>query len=143
MKDRTSAKTVMEELSELPPPPPPPPDEPKPRQKPRRKSLREVLALFHEEDADAARVKRQWAALWQTTLADAQEEQKRRRQQQQQGTKRRGDGLTPSRLGRHGDHLKRARQGSAASTDSSESGKRAMGRFQKGKLMQRLGTRGT
>ncbi|KAF4315591.1 hypothetical protein BBO99_00009248 [Phytophthora kernoviae] len=151
-----------------PPPPPPPPPQLRPEEELKRKrqqqnqslkpkqkkDFREILALFHDESMDEAQIKRVWGGLWQTTLAEAQEEHKRRRQQEQQGLKRKKDGLTPPRSGsiRHGggpDHLKRTRQGSAASTDSSESGKsRLGGRFQKtapkgSKLMQKLGTRGT
>lgn len=89
----------------------------KPKQK--KKDFREILALFHDESADAARVKRVWGALWQTTLTEAQEEHKRRRQQEQHGLKRKKDELggpmsVRGSLSRHGsltqDHLKRARQ---------------------------------
>ncbi|EGZ05888.1 hypothetical protein PHYSODRAFT_307583 [Phytophthora sojae] len=122
----------------LPPPPPPPPppqvrpedelkkkrpqsqSQPQPlKPKQKKKDFREILALFHDESADAARVKRVWGALWQTTLTEAQEEHKRRRQQEQHGLKRKKDELggpmsVRGSLSRHGsltqDHLKRARQ---------------------------------
>ncbi|KAF4047018.1 hypothetical protein GN244_ATG00543 [Phytophthora infestans] len=158
--------------SPLPPPPPPPPppqddlkrkkptlnnpNQPKPR---KRKDFREIMALFHDEGKDMAKVKREWAALWQTTLTESQEDHKRRRQQEQHGIKRKKNehdhglmsarGGLGSRLGSmNQDHLKRARQGSTASTDSSESskGSRLGGRFPKNipkgsKLMQKFGGR--
>ncbi|KAL4151503.1 hypothetical protein PRNP1_008446 [Phytophthora ramorum] len=144
-----------------PPPPPPPPPQSRPAQplKPKKKKdFREILTLFHEEEQpDATTTKRVWAALWQTTLAEAQDEHKRRRQQEQHGLKRKKHDHTPMRgapgsLSRHGsmvqDHLKRARQGSSASTDSSESIKagRLGGRFPKNapkgsKLLQKFGGR--
>ncbi|POM79474.1 Hypothetical protein PHPALM_2847 [Phytophthora palmivora] len=127
--------------------------QPQPLKPKKKKDFREILALFHEE-SDVEKTKRVWSALWQTTLAESQEEHKRRRQQEQHGLKRKknGDDHGPmsvrglSRLGN--DHLKRARQGSTASTDSSESSKggRLGGRFPKSipkgsKLMQKFGGR--
>ncbi|KAG2790841.1 hypothetical protein PC129_g21224 [Phytophthora cactorum] len=165
------AQGYMTSMPPPPPPPPPPqddlkkrkltlnnPNQPKPRKK---KDFREILALFHDEEMDAAKVKREWSALCQMTLAESQEDHKRRRQQEQHGIKRkknendhgpisaRGGPGSLSRLGSmNQDHLKRARQGSAASTDSSESGKgsRLGGRFPKNvpkgsKLMQKFGGR--
>ncbi|KAK1944568.1 hypothetical protein P3T76_004480 [Phytophthora citrophthora] len=155
-----------------PPPPPPPPKDDHKKKKPvnptqplkpkKKKDFRELLALFHEETSDPAKTKRLWTSLWQTTLTESQEEHKRRRQQEQHGLKRKKNGDHdhgpmsvrggPGSLSRHGsitqDHLKRARQGSTASTDSSESGKgnRLGGRFAKNipkgsKLMQKFGGR--
>ncbi|ETN19490.1 hypothetical protein PPTG_04787 [Phytophthora nicotianae INRA-310] len=162
------------EAAPLPPPPPPPPppqddikkkkptpsnpSQPKPKKK---KDFREILALFHDEEVGQDKVKCEWSALWQTTLAESQEDHKQRRQQEQHGIKRKknehdhgpmSSRSGPGSLSRLGsmnqDHIKRARQGSAASTDSSESGKgsRLGGRFPKNvpkgsKLMQKFGGR--
>ncbi|KAE9349359.1 hypothetical protein PF008_g6947 [Phytophthora fragariae] len=180
MKDESSMEDGNDSEAPLPPPPPPPPppqvrpeDELKKKRPPptqsqtqtqsqplkpkKKKDFREILSLFHDEAMDAARAKRVWGALWQATLAEAQEEHKRRRQQGQHGLKRKKDEhggpmAVRGSLSRHGsmtqDHLKRARQGSSASTDSSESTKagRLGGRFPKNapkgsKLMQKFGGR--
>ncbi|KAG7378583.1 hypothetical protein PHYPSEUDO_009916 [Phytophthora pseudosyringae] len=171
MKDEHEDGNDSEAASDAPlpppPPPPPPPQDELKRKKPtlnptpnqplkpkRKKDFREILALFHDEVGDATRV---WSALWQTTLAESQEDHKRRRQQEQHGLKRKkigdhGPVSVRGSLSRHGsltqDHLKRARQGSTASTDSSEAGKggRLGGRFPKNvpkgsKLMQKFGGR--
>ncbi|KAI9906335.1 hypothetical protein PsorP6_003426 [Peronosclerospora sorghi] len=147
----------------LPPPsPPPPPPQLLPEksiaQKPKkRKDFREILALFHDETMDAAKVKRVWSSLYHTTLMESQEDLKRK-QQVQHGVKRKKSGdldhVLMSMRGTHSrgtltqDQLKRARQSSTASTDSSESGKtgRLGGRFSKNvpkglKFLQKFGGR--
>ncbi|CAH0520636.1 unnamed protein product [Peronospora belbahrii] len=133
-----------------------------PKHRNKKKDFREILALFHEP-MDTEKAKSVWNSLWQTTLMESQEEYRKRLQQEQHGLKRkksgepdhgsmstRGAGL--GSLARHGsltqDQIKRARQSSATSTDSSESGKvnRLGSRFPKNvtkgsKLLQKFGSR--
>ncbi|CAH0473921.1 unnamed protein product [Peronospora belbahrii] len=140
----------------LPPPPPPPPP-PQGHSEDGMKQKRCSIQMSNSTPKHRNKKK------IFTTLMESQEEYRKRLQQEQHGLKRkksgepdhgsmstRGAGL--GSLARHGsltqDQIKRARQSSATSTDSSESGKvnRLGSRFPKNvtkgsKLLQKFGSR--